>query len=558
MAAHRTHRVFNQPDPLVDINLFDTDHALVDAVEREGAAGAGDELSALGRTLGSADTLALGPQANENPPRLRSYDRFGHRIDEVEFHPAWHALMRLLVGHGAHSAPWAAPGPGAQVARAAGYLMFAQVENGTQCPVTMTYASVPVIARQPSLAPTWVPAILSRDYDPSSGPVTGKRGALIGMGMTEKQGGTDVRANTTFALPAPDVGGDAWRLTGHKWFLSAPMCDGFLVLAQTERETAGGLTCFFLPRWLPDGSRNAIAIQRLKDKLGNKSNASSEVEFDGAIAWSVGEVGRGVPTILEMGNLTRLDCALGSAGMIRWATANALHHCAGRTVFGRRLIEQPLMQQVLADLALESEAATALTLRLARALDQRDADPLAAALVRIGTPLAKFWICKRGPALAFEAMEVLGGNGYVEEGPIARLYRELPVNSIWEGSGNVMCLDVLRALSRDPRCREAIEDELAKASGANAAFDGFVERLAGMTDPAALDERGARRLAEHLALALQASLLIRGAPAEVADAFCASRLAADAGWGRTFGTLPGGVDVAAILARARPTGSLDD
>ncbi len=557
MTAHRTHQVFNQSVPLVDTNLFDCDQALVDAVAREGAAGAHAALSALGRTLGSADVLALGPQANDHPPRLRAFDRHGHRIDEVEFHPAWHALMRLLVASGAHAAPWAQPGPGAQVARAAGYILFAEVENGTQCPITMTYASVPVIARQPSLAPLWLPKILSRDYDPSSGPVAGKRGALIGMGMTEKQGGTDVRANTTFAEPALDVGDGAWRLTGHKWFLSAPMCDAFLVLAQTERDTAAGLTCFFLPRWLPDGTCNTIEIQRLKDKLGNKSNASSEVEFIGAIAWIVGEIGRGVPTILEMGNLTRLDCALGSAGMIRWATANALHHCHGRSVFGRRLVDQPLMRQVLADLALESEAATALALRLARALDERDDDPIAAALVRVGTPAAKFWICKRGPALAFEAMEVLGGNGYVEEGPIARVYRELPVNSIWEGSGNVMCLDVLRALSRDPRCREAIEHELAAALGANRVFDAFVSRLRTTLDPSTLGEGDARRLAERLALALQASLLIRGAPVAVSDAFCASRLASDAGWGRTFGTLPDGVDFQAIIERARPAASGD-
>ena len=560
--SHATHEVFNQVGELVDVNLYASDAALRDAhaafsegVPAQRLADTQAELAALGAELGTAQVLELGKVANAHPPVLHTHDRFGHRIDEVEFHPAWHALMGELIRHGTHCEPWAAPGPGQQVKRAAKYLMFAQVENGTQCPVTMTYAAVPLLARQPGLAAIWRSKLLSREYDPHSRPVESKSGALIGMGLTEKQGGSDVRANTSFAVPeGSDAIGERFRITGHKWFLSAPTCDGFLMLAQTERESSAGLSCFFMPRFRPDGTRNAIRIQRLKDKLGNKSNASSEVEFRDATAWRVGELGRGVPTVLEMGNLTRLDCAIGTAGMMRRAVALAVHHASARRAFGRALIDQPLMANLLADLAIESEAATWLALRLARALDERDTDPLAEALVRVGTPLAKYWVCKRGVALGFEAMEVLGGNGYTEDAPMARIYRELPVNSIWEGSGNVMCLDVLRALARSPECRDALLAELGAAQGANRDYAAFVARLSARLAPAsgamAIEEADARSLTEAIARALQDALLLRHAPVAVSDAFCASRLAADPGqWGQTFGTLPSGCDLAAILER---------
>ncbi|WP_460824627.1 isovaleryl-CoA dehydrogenase, partial [Massilia solisilvae] len=494
-----------------------------------------------------------------NPPRLVQYDRSGRRVDEVEFHPAWHALMALMVGAGAHAAPWAEPRAGAQVARAAQYLLFGQLENGAQCPVTMTYASVPALRREARLAATWLPRILSRDYDPRALPVAQKRGALIGMGMTEKQGGTDVRANTTRAEPLEPAaararfgedGEGAWRIVGHKWFFSAPQADAHLVLAQTDDAGSAGLSCFLLPRILPDGTRNAIRVQRLKDKLGNRSNASSEVEFHGAIGWLVGKVGRGIPTILEMGSHTRLDCVIGTAGIMRAALCHALHHARGRAVFGRMLAEQPLMQNVLADLALESEAATAFALRLARCFDQAD-DPAQALLGRLLTPAGKYWICRRGPGFGAEAMEVVGGNGYVEDGPLARLYREFPVNSIWEGSGNVMCLDVLRALGKAPlETHAALAAELEPAAGLDARFDAFAGSL--LDDLAAMrvDEFGARVLAERIVLAVQAGLLLRFAPACVAQAFAGSRLLAGAGG--AYGQLPEGTDCAAILARALP------
>ncbi len=548
-----THEVFNQSTPLQDIDLYASDCALQDSVRREGGGAAADALCALGRQLGAAQTLELGRLANEYPPVLKTYDRFGHRIDEIEFHPAWHRMMSMLIGEGVHATPWATPGAGAQVARAARYLMFAQVENGSQCPTTMTYAVAPLLAQQPELAASWLPKLLSHEYDPSSAPLAAKRGVLMGMGMTEKQGGSDVRANTTLAV-ADGKGewGDQYRITGHKWFMSAPMCDAFLVLAQTDLDDAAGLSCFFLPRWLPDGTRNAMYIERLKDKLGNRSNASGEVEFRHAVAYRVGAIGRGVPTILEMGNLTRLDCAIGTSGIMRWALANAIHHASQRSAFRRPLVEQPLMRNVLADMALESEAATALSLRLARALDERAGDPAAEALVRVGTPLAKFWVCKRGVWLGFEAMEVLGGNGYTEEAPMARMYRELPVNSIWEGSGNIMCLDVLRALAR-PGCREALTAELSTALGANRNYDAFVQRLARTLPTIAAEPSLARRLVEDLARAWQAALLVRGAPSAVSDAFCASRLDTGGGAGhQTFGALPAGVDLQAIVERARP------
>ncbi len=542
MNAFATHAVLNQSGPFENVNLYRCDAALQEALAREGAAWAAPRLDALGAELGRAEVLDLGRLANAHPPRLHGVDRGGRRIDEVEFHPAWHRLMALMIGAGAHAAPWEAPGPGAQVARAAAYLLFGQVDNGAQCPVTMTYASVPALRHAPALAREWLPKILARSYDPRALPVGQKQGALIGMGMTEKQGGSDVRANTTSADPlgGPD---DPWSIVGHKWFFSAPQSDAHLILAQTG---AAGLSCFLLPRFLPDGSRNAIHVQRLKDKLGNRSNASAEVEFCGALGWLVGPLGRGIPTILEMGSHTRLDCVLGSAGIMRAALTQALHHARQRQAFGRALAEHPLMQNVLADLALESEAAGAFALRLARCFDERD-DPVQALLARVLTPAGKYWICKRAIGFTGEAMEVMGGNGYVEDGPLARLYREAPVNSIWEGAGNVMCLDVLRALGKSPPARDALAAELQLAGDASAAFSAYrAALLADLAAPA--DEFGARRLSERIVVAVQGALLLRHAPACVSDAFCASRLARDAG--AAFGRLGQGADAKAILARA--------
>nr|WP_314543035.1 isovaleryl-CoA dehydrogenase [uncultured Massilia sp.] len=553
-----THDVINQAPPFGDVNLFRCDLALREGLAREGGGWAADELERLGERLGARDLQELARLANEHGPRLVTHDRQGRRIDEIEFHPAWHTLMTLLVANGAHSLPWEAPRAGSQVARAAAYLMFGQVENGSQCPVTMTYAAVPALRQAPALAARWLPRILSRDYDPRSLPVEEKRGALVGMGMTEKQGGSDVRANTTRAAPIDPAEArerfgegheDAWNIVGHKWFFSAPQADAHLILAQTDGAGSAGLSCFFVPRFLPDGSRNAVRVQRLKNKLGNRSNASSEVEFCDAVGWMIGKEGRGIPTILEMGSHTRLDCVLGSAGTMRAALTHALHHARGRSAFGRPLADQPLMQNVLADLALESEAATAFALRLARCFDGRD-DPHEALLARVLTPAGKYWICKRGPAFGAEAMEVMGGNGYVEDGPLARLYREFPVNSIWEGSGNVMCLDVLRALSKGPDVREALAAELAPAAGRDGRYDAYCADLLEALPRASADEGGARRLAERLVVAVQAGLLLRHAPPYVSDAFLASRIARDAGG--AFGRLPPGLDCAAILARALP------
>jgi putative acyl-CoA dehydrogenase len=535
--------VLNQPPPLVDYDLFGTDRALQEAVAREGAGWALDSLGRFGRTLGSAQTIEAGRLANAYPPVPRLFDRYGRRIDEVEFHPAWHALMALAIGEGLHTRPWAEPRPGAHVARAAGVIMMVQVEAGVQCPTTMTYGVVPALKQAPALAAEWLPRLYSRHYDQRLIPASEKTGALMGMGMTEKQGGSDLRATLTRAVPIDGTG--AYRLDGHKWFLSAPMCDAFLVLAQAP----GGLGCFFLPRFLPDGSRNGVHLQRLKDKLGNKANASSEVEFHGATAWLVGEEGRGVPTIIEMGNYTRLDCALGTTGLMRQAVAQAGHHAAHRSAFQKRLIDQPLMTNVLADMTIESEAATAVVLRLARAYDAQD-DPAETAFRRLLTPAAKYWICKRGPALGAEAMEVLGGNGYVEEAILARLYRELPLNSIWEGSGNVMCLDVLRALAKTPQALDIALAEIQAARGADRRLDAHVTAL---TDEIARDgfrESQARRLVERLVLSLQGALLVRFSDAAVADGFCASRL--DGAQSGAFGTLPSGIDLRAIAERGRP------
>ncbi|MEW5879022.1 MAG: isovaleryl-CoA dehydrogenase [Pseudomonadota bacterium] len=552
-----THAVFNQSTPFVDRNLYECDAVLQRAVAFFGARWAEAELQALGARVGGAEVQEWARLANAYPPVLRSHDRFGNRIDEVEFHPAWHELMRLMIGAGVHADPWVGARAGAQVARAAKYLLLSQAENGAQCPVTMTYAVVPVMQRfaaeRRAIARDWLPKILAHDYDPASRPIAAKRGALLGMGMTEKQGGSDVRTNTTFAEATADEDdwGRRWRITGHKWFFSAPQCDAHLVLAQTERDSSAGLSCFLLPRFRHDGSRNAVFIQRLKDKVGNRSNASSEVEFEGADGYLVGEIGRGVPTILEMGVHTRQDCAIGSAGILRAVLAHAIHHARGRRAFGRLLAEQPLMQNVLADLALESEAATWLVLRLARAFDGRQArDEHEALLARVLTPAVKYWVCKRLPAAAAEAMEVMGGNGYVEEGPFARFYREAPLNSIWEGSGNVMCLDVLRAFSRTPAVRDALLVEIGRARGQNAQLDAFVAALGADLARQHVDEREARALTERIALAVAGALML-AADSPAAHAFCAARVAND-GRGHTFGTLPGAVDCAALIARALP------
>jgi putative acyl-CoA dehydrogenase len=532
--------VANQPPPLEPYNLFDSDAVLREAAAREGASWAEDELATLGATFGSPETIALGFAANRNPPVLKSYDRYGHRLDEVEFHPAWHALMALALEAGLHSSPWAKPQAGAHVARAAGTYMLTQVESGVYCPLAMTYGSVPTLRQAPAVAEEWLPRIFARQYDARFIPVREKHSALIGMGMTENQGGSDLRANVTRAEPAGD---GSFRLHGHKWFMSAPMCDAFLVLAQSPK----GLSCFLLPRWTPDGARNTVRINRLKDKLGNKSNASSEVEFFGAYAQLIGEEGRGIPTIIEMGNYTRLDCAIGSSGLMRAAVAQAVHHARHRSAFQKKLVDQPLMENVLADLALECEAATVLTFRLARAYDEEG--EAAQAVRRIVTPAAKFWICKRTPYLTFEAMEVLGGSGYIEECIMPRLYREAPVNSIWEGSGNIMCLDVLRAIGRMPNAGEVLKAEMTIG---DKRVDAFATRLMQhLSSPTSHGEAQARALTRDLVLALQAALLVRYAPAAVSDAFCASRLTGEGGGG-AFGLLPRGVDARAMVERAAP------
>lgn len=541
--AATTHTVSNQVPPLVDYDVFAADRALTEAVERHLApellAGARDELGELGRSAGSAQVQRWGAQANEYPPKLRTHDRYGHRIDEVEFHPAWHRLLGHAVTAGLTDA-WGRPG--GHVRRAAGFLVWTQPEGGHGCPLSMTHAAVPALRTDPVLAAEWEPRLTSWVYEEGLRPPAQKAGVLFGMGMTEKQGGSDVRANTTRAEPLSADG--EYLLTGHKWFCSAPMSDGFLVLAQAP----GGLTCFLLPRVLPDGTRNTFAIQRLKDKLGNRSNASSEVEFDGTWARRVGDEGRGVRTIIEMVAATRLDCVLGSAALMRQAVAQAIHHCTYRSAFGGVLIEKPLMRNVLADLALESEAATVLALRLAAAYDADTETERA--FLRIAVPTAKYWVTKRCTPLAGEALECLGGNGYVEESGMPRLLREAPLNSIWEGSGNVQALDVLRALQREPQALNAFLQEVGRARGADHRLDGAIKDM--LTELADLNgiEARARRLVERMALVLQGSLLVRWAPPEVADAFCASRLGGD--WGSAFGTLPHSLDLASIVERARP------
>ncbi|WP_310719817.1 acyl-CoA dehydrogenase family protein [Streptomyces lydicus] len=541
-----THEVVNQAPPLTGFSTAD-EPALLEALRRDGADWGVREVTELGALAGSAAVQDQARWAEEQPPRLHTHDRTGHRIDEVEFHPAWHQLMTVAVEHGLHAAPWADSRPGAHLVRAAKFYVWSQAEPGHGCPVSMTYAAVPALRAAPELAARYEPLLTARTYDFGLRAPLTKAGLIAGMSMTEKQGGSDVRANTTRAVPAGD---GTYRLTGHKWFTSAPMSDVFLALAQTDE----GLSCFLLPRVLPDGTRNGMRLMRLKDKLGNRSNASSEIEYEQAVAWPVGEPGRGVRTIVEMVNMTRLDCVLGSAAGMRAGLRQALHHTAHRRAFGRELDRQPLMRSVLADLAIESEAATLLGLRLATAVDRSQAgDAQEAALRRLALAAGKYWVCKRGSSHAAEALECLGGNGYVEDSGMPRLYREAPLLSIWEGSGNVAALDVLRALEREPAALDAYFAEVESAAGADRRLDAAVAGLRKALGALANPERAqlmARSLAERMALVLQASLLVRHSHPAVADAFCASRL--DGEWGNAFGTLPPGVDLTAVLERARP------
>ena len=546
-----THDVFNQVPPLAGHDVS-ADEALLTAIAAHGGDWVLPELRVLGRAAGSPEVIEQARLANEHSPVLRTHDRAGNRIDEAEFHPAWHQLMAAAVSHGLHAAPWASARPGAHLARAAKFYVWTQAEAGHGCPISMTYAVVPSLRHEPALAGRFEPLLAAPVYDPGLRVPESKRGLLAGMAMTEKQGGSDVRANTTTAEPAGD---GSYLITGHKWFCSAPMCDLFLILAKAP----GGLTCFLLPRVLPDGSRNQMRIQRLKDKLGNRSNASSEVEYHDAVAWPVGEQGRGIATIIEMVSSTRLDCVLGSAASIRQACVEATHHSAHREAFGRKLLDQPAMAAVLADLTLESQAATTLAMRLAAAADlAARGDGNEAALLRVLLPAAKHWVCKRAPAVIGEALECLGGNGYVEESVLPRLYRDAPLNSIWEGSGNVTALDLLRALARSEAGIDALRDELAQAAAEDPRLDQAVRVLWRELGEAAADPaRGpavARRLAGLLTVTVQAALLVRYAPAAVSDAFCASRLTPGplGGPGVSFGTLPAGLDLKAILARSRP------
>lgn len=544
MTELHTHAVTNQPPPLVDYNLFESDRALVEAVTREGSARSVVRAAKFGAALGTADILEASETANRNPPEFLPFDRYGQRIDEVRFHPDYHRLMALGMKHGQHSIAWTGEA-GGHVSHAALEFLMHEAEAGVCCPLSMTYAVIPALRHNQDIASQWEPKLLSRDYDPNFRPVTDKSAATMGMAMTEKQGGSDVRANTTRAKPIAGTK-DSYTLIGHKWFCSAPMSDAFLTLAYTDE----GLTCFFVPRWTPDGTRNHIHIQRLKDKLGNKANASAEIEYHNAFAQRVGEEGKGVRTIIDMVHHTRLDTTIGAASLMRRALAEALHHARYRRVFQRHLIDQPLMQTVLADLAVESEAATALAFRVARAFDDSTSDDTARAFSRLSVAIAKYWLNKRVSPLIFEAMEVHGGVGYIEETPMPRLYREAPLNSIWEGSGNVIALDIVRTLIKTPHAIDALKAELSEALGADRRLDQAIGRLdRWFANPKGLESQ-ARRLAEELALALQGALLVRHAPPFMADAFCASRL--DGDWGRAFGTLPPGLDLAAILQRAQP------
>jgi len=546
--GYATHEVMNQASPLVGHNAFTDDRLLTEIAGGAGIAWAGDRLAEAGATVASARVAELARQANRHTPELRSHDRFGHRIDEIAFHPAWHELMSLAIGHGTHALSWTANRPGAHVARGMLSYLWNQGESGICCPLGMTYSAVPALRLQPDLAAVWEPFILSTRYDASAAPMQRKTGGTVGMTLTEKQAGSDLRATETTARPAGARRGpgEAYRIDGHKWFFSVPHSDVFVTLARTDR----GLSCFLLPGWLPDGTRNRLLIQRLKDKCGNKSNASGEIEYRGALAWLVGEEGQGIKAALAMTHLTRLDFAIGSAGLMRRALSEAIHHTTARRAFQRRLVDQPLMQNVIADLALEVEAATLLAFRLARAVDDEQAgDPAAAQLVRIGTPVAKYFNCKRAVGVVHEALECHGGNGFIEEGPMARLYREAPLNGIWEGSGNVIALDVLRAASRSPQSVPAFLDEVRLAKGGDRRLDRLVAEIeAELAAPEEYEAR-ARRIAERMAIALQASLLIRHSPLAVADAFCATRLAGDGA--TAYGGLPAGLDQRAIVERAR-------
>ncbi len=546
-----THDVTNMPPHQGDQDLWSDDRALCETIEREGASWAADHLAAFGRIAGAAETFDEANDANRYPPELQAFDRYGQRIDQVAFHPGYHALMAKAIGNDVHSFAWRnADKPGAHVGHAALTYMFHQAEGGVMCPMAMAYSAWPSLKTTPSVADAWIPRLLSREYDRRDIPVEQKRGATVGMFMTEKQGGSDVRANSTRAEPlglGTGIGAE-YRLTGHKFFCSAPMCDAFLTLAYSE----GGLSCFLVPRWRPDGERNGLYIQRLKDKLGNRSNASSEIEMLDTYGIMVGEEGRGIRTIIDMVQHNRYYCAASSAGLMRQSLVQALHHTSHRSAFQRRLIDQPLMRNVLADLALEAEAGLALTLRIGRAMDEAASDPMAAALARIGTAIAKFWVCKRTPGFVGEALECLGGPGYVEESLMPRFYREAPLNSIWEGSGNIMCLDVLRAMGREEAAVPAILAELEAARGGNAALDAAADMLRDeLADQSDLETR-ARGVTELMAVSLQAAQLVQHAPAATADAFCASRLGGR--WHGAYGALPPNSDFGAIIARATPGG----
>ncbi len=537
---HATHAVENQPPALFDYNAYLTDPPLREAVRREGGGWADGALLWFGAWAGSEQAIRSGFDANDHPPTLRTHDRWGRRVDEVRFHPAYDDLMSASMKAGLHGAPWEQPQPGANVARAAAYLMQVGVEPGHLCPITMTFASVPSIRHSAAIADEWIPKVLHREYDPRNVPHTDKQSVTIGMAMTEKQGGSDVRTNTTTAVGQPD---GTFELTGHKWFVSAPMCDAFLVLAQSE----GGLTCFLVPRWRPDGRKNDLEFQQLKRKMGNVSNASSEAELWGALGWQLGSQGRGVATIIEMVALTRFDVMLGSTGLMRQAVVQAIHHTRYRRAFGDSLIHQPLMQQVLADLAVEAETALVLSMRIARALDDSE-DERERLLVRLGTAVGKYWISKRAPGHTYEAMECLGGAGAMEESVTARLYREAPINAIWEGSGNVQALDVLRSIHKEPKVIEAFFDEVRSTAGEHCLLDARIARIenaAAHPDPAR-----ARRLTEDLALTIAGSLLIR-ADSPAAEAFLSTRLSDEAG-GHLYGSLPPSVDPVRIIARTFP------
>ena len=548
LATLPTHEVTNMPPHLGDQDLWASDMAFREAVAREGGGEAADRLAAFGKVAGSAEIFDKADQANRHTPELKAYDRYGMRINQVEFHPAWHDLMAVAIGNQVPNYAWNNPGPGAQVAHMALTYMFSQPEGGVMCPMAMTYSVIPALKSTPAVADEWMPRLLSTTYDQRDIPAAEKTGATLGMFMTEKQGGSDVRAITTRAVSTggPTGPGGEYRLTGHKYFCSAPMCDGFLTLAYTEV----GLSCFLVPRWTPDGQRNTLFIQRIKDKLGNRSNASTEMELEDTWGVMVGEDGRGVRTIMDMVTGNRIYCTMSSAALMRQALVQALHHTRHRTAFQKKLVDQPLMRNVLADLAVESEAAVALGLRIARAMDEAAGDEAAGALARIGTAVSKYWVCKRAPAQIFEALECLGGPGYIEDSILPRLYREAPVNSIWEGSGNVMCLDVLRAMFREDTAVPAFLAEIEAAAGGNPALDAAIGALKVELDDRENLELRARGITEAMALTLQGSLLVQHAPAAVADAFCASRLGPR--WRGAYGALPAGLDFDAIIERTTP------